>query len=58
MSFALYLIGMIVVIFGLAYGAVLLHVPTQWIVVGVVVLLGLGILTGVARTRQKDPPSQ
>jgi hypothetical protein len=58
MSFALYLIGMIVVIVGLAYGAVLLHVPTQWIVVGVVVLLGLGILTGVARTRQKDPPSQ
>ena len=58
MSFALYLVGMIVVIVGLAYGAVLLHVPPQWIVVGVVVLLGLGILTGVARTRQKDPPSQ
>lgn len=58
MSFALYLIGMIVVIIGLAYGAWLLHLPAQWIVVGIVVLLGLGILTGVARTRQKDPPSQ
>lgn len=58
MSFALYLIGMIIVICGLAYGAFLAHVPTQWIVVGVIVLLGIGILTGVARTRQKDPPSK
>ncbi len=57
MSFALYLLGMIIVICGLAYGAYLLHIPPQWIGVGVVVLLGLGILTGVARTRQKDPPS-
>lgn len=57
MSFALYLVGMIIVICGLAYGAWMLHVPTPWIAVGVIVLLGLGILTGVARTRQKDPPA-
>ena len=57
MSFALYLVGMIIVICGLAYGAYMIHIPPQWIGVGVVVLLGLGILTGVARTRQKDPPS-
>src|SRR6185437_2951855 len=57
MSFALYLLGSIVVICGLAYGAWLAHLPTQWIVVGVVVLLGIGILTGVSRTRRKDPPS-
>ncbi|MEO6967687.1 MAG: hypothetical protein ACREP1_04880 [Rhodanobacteraceae bacterium] len=55
MSFALYLVGMIIVICGLAYGAFMLHVAPQWIGVGVIVLLGLGILTGVARTRQKDP---
>lgn len=57
MSFAIYLLGMLIVIAGLAYGAYLAHVPTQWIIVGVVVLLGIGILTGVSRTRQKDPPS-
>lgn len=57
MSFALYLLGMIIVICGLAYGAFMLHVAPQWIGVGVVVLLGIGILTGVARTRQKDPPT-
>lgn len=55
-SFAIYLIGMIVVIGGLAYIAVLAHVPNQWIVGGVVVLLGLGIVGGVTKTRRKDPP--
>jgi hypothetical protein len=52
----LYLVGTIIVIIGLGYGAWLAHVPTQWIAVGAVVILGLGILTGVSRTRRKDPP--
>ena len=56
-SMALYLLGMIVVIAGLAYGAMLAGVPQQWIIVGVVVLLGIGIVTGVSRTRRKDPPA-
>lgn len=54
MSYALYVIGFVIVIGGLIYGAVLMHVPTQWIVVGSIVLLGLAILTGVKATRQKD----
>lgn len=55
MSFALYLFGMIITICGLAYGAYLAHVPSQWIGVGVIVLLGIGILTGVARTPAERP---
>jgi hypothetical protein len=55
-SFALYLIGMIIVIGGLACGAYLLHAPTQWIGVGVVVLLGIGIVGAVTHTRRRDPP--
>ena len=55
MSFGLYSIGFAIMIGGLIYAAYLLHVPTQWIVVGAVVLLGAGILTGVKSTRQKDP---
>lgn len=55
-SFAIYLIGIIIVIGGLAYIAVLAHVPNQWIVGGVVVVLGLGILGAVTKTRRKDPP--
>ncbi len=55
MSFGLYIVGFIVLIVGLALGANLLHVPPQWIGVGIVVLIGLGILTGVTITRQRDP---
>jgi uncharacterized membrane protein len=55
MSFGLYSIGFAIVIGGLIYGAYLVHMPTHWIVVGAVVLLGVGILTGVKATRQKDP---
>ena len=54
MSFTIYLIGFVLVIAGLIYGAVLMHVPTHWIAVGAIVLVGLGILTGVKATRQKD----
>jgi hypothetical protein len=55
MSFGLYSAGFAIMIAGLIYGAHLMHVPTHWIVVGAVVLLGVGILSGVKATRQKDP---
>lgn len=55
-SFALYLFGMIIVIGGLGYGAWLLHVPSQWLIVGVVILLGIGIIGAVTHTRRRDPP--
>ena len=55
MSFGLYSIGFAIVIGGLTYAAYLLHVPARWIVVGVTVLLGVGILSAVKATRQKDP---
>lgn len=54
MSFGLYIVGFLILIGGLIYGAVILHLPLHWIVVGAVVLLGMGILTGVKATRQKD----
>ena len=57
MSFAIYLIGFLVLIVGLALGAHMIHVPVRWIGVGAVILSGLGILMGVARTRQRDSSS-
>ena len=53
-SFALYLIGFIILIAGLAYGAFMLGVALIWIGVCSVILIGLRIITGVARTRTKD----
>jgi sulfite exporter TauE/SafE len=55
MSFGLYVVGAVIVICGLVYGAAIMHVASHWIVVGAIVLLGLAILTGVKATRQKDP---
>lgn len=57
MSFGIYSVGFAILIGGLIYAATLVHMPARWIVVGAVVLLGLGILTGVKATRQKDPAS-
>jgi hypothetical protein len=54
MSFGIYLAGFISVIAGLIYGATLMHIATHWIVVGGLVLVGIGVLTGVKATRQKD----
>jgi membrane-associated protease RseP (regulator of RpoE activity) len=53
MSFCL--IGFAIMIGGLIYGAYLVHMPAYWIAGGAVVLLGIGILTGVKTTRQKYP---
>jgi hypothetical protein len=55
MSFGIYLVGFLILIGGLIYGATILHVSTQWIVVGTLVLVGLGIVKAVPATRGKDP---
>ena len=54
MSFGIYVIGYLILIGGMMWGAKLMHVPNQWIGVGAIVLVGLGIVTGVKATRQKD----
>ena len=54
MSFGIYLVGYLVLIGGLTYGATLMHVPTRWIAVGAIVLTGVAIVSGVKATRQKD----
>ena len=57
MSFGIYLSGFIIVVVGVLYGAHLLHVPGPWMFFGALVLLGVGILSAVKNTRQKDPPA-
>jgi uncharacterized protein (DUF983 family) len=54
-SLSIFIVGFIIVIAGLAYGANLAGMPPQWIGVGAVVLAGIGIVMGVSRTRMKDP---
>ena len=54
-SFGTYLIGFVILVCGLAYAAYLLNVPSTWIVVGVVVMVGIGVLTATTRTKMRDP---
>jgi hypothetical protein len=56
-SFSTYLIGFIVLIIGLAVAAYLVGVPSMWIAVGVIVMIGIGILSATSRTKTKDPPT-
>lgn len=56
MSFALYVVGFLIVIGGVAWGLIRVGVPTVWVIIASVVLFGIGILSGVARTRSRDVP--
>jgi hypothetical protein len=55
MSFGIYAAGFAILIGGLAYAAHLMRMPTHWIIAGVIVMAGTGILSAVKATRQKDP---
>ena len=55
MSFALYLIGFLVFISGVAWALATAGVPRLYIMIAAVILVGLGIVTGVGRTRRRDP---
>ena len=57
MSFGLYAAGFAIVIAGLVYAAHLVHMPSHWIFVGAIVMIGIGLLSAVKATRPKDPAS-
>lgn len=57
-AFLLYMVGLVVVLAGLIYGAHLLHVPNTWTGVAVLVLAGLGIMSAVSHTKQRDRPKE
>ena len=54
-SLTIFIIGFVILVAGLAYGASMAGLAPQWIAVGCLVLLGLGIAMGVTRTRHRDP---
>jgi hypothetical protein len=54
-NLVIYLIGTLLVVAGLAYGANRLGVSYTWIIVGALVITGFGLMAGIVKTRQKDP---
>jgi hypothetical protein len=50
----IYLIGIVLLIAGLAWGASIVGLSHTWIAVGALVLLGIGIASAVSRTRKPE----
>ncbi len=55
--FVLYLLGFVILAAGILVDASILGVSSQWIAVIGLVLLGLGVIAGVAKTRRSDAPA-
>ena len=54
MSFMLYVLGFLVLIGGVAWALITAGVRPLYVVIACVIMLGIGILTGVTQTRSKD----
>lgn len=46
-----YILGFLILIGGLAWGALEAGAPQLWVMIGSMVLLGVGIIAGASRTR-------
>ena len=56
-SYGIYLVGFIILICGLAYGAYVAGVPAVWITVGVIILVGFAVLKTAKRMPKGSGPS-
>lgn len=52
MRFVIYMIGFLILIGGLAWAAITAGAPQLYVLIGAVILLGLGIVTGASRTNR------
>ena len=57
MSLVIYLVGFLIFLAGVAWALSVAGVSHLYITIACVILLGLGILMGVTRTRAKDRSS-
>jgi hypothetical protein len=51
--FAVYLIGYLILIGGLAVAAYLLNIPAMWIAAGAAVMIVVGVLSATSRAKAK-----
>lgn len=54
MSFAIYLTGVAILIGGVAWGLVTAGMDTTYVIIASIIMLGIGVISGVSRTRTKD----
>ena len=55
-NFAIYVVGFLILIGGILFGGHQLGVPQIWLGVAAVILVGIGIISGVSKTRRRESP--
>lgn len=56
-NFTLYLIGFLLLIGGVCYGAFLAGIPPVWIGAVVLILAGIGVMSAIKRTQRPATPT-
>jgi hypothetical protein len=57
MSFLLYIVGLVLLIGGVAWALVAAHVASAYVAIVCLIVAGIGVMMAVSRTRLKDPPN-
>lgn len=55
MSFALYMVGLVLLVGGVAWGLVTAGLAPVYVGITCLIVLGIGVMMAVSRTRAKDP---
>lgn len=57
MSFALYILGLAILLGGLAWALITAGLAATYVAIACLIVAGVGIMMAVSRTRLKDPPA-
>jgi hypothetical protein len=57
MSFALYMVGLALLVGGIAWGLVTAGLTSLYVGITCLIVSGIGVMMAVSRTRAKDPPT-
>jgi hypothetical protein len=55
MSFALFMVGLAILVGGIAWALVTAGIAATYVAIACLVVAGIGIMMAVSRTRTKDP---
>jgi hypothetical protein len=56
MSFTLFVLGLAVLVGGIAWGLMMAGIAATYVAISCLIVAGIGIMLAVSRTRAKDPP--
>jgi hypothetical protein len=57
MSFALYMLGLALLVGGIAWGLITAGLAAVYVGIACLIVGGIGVMMAVSRTRAKDPPA-